>query len=916
MLFASCSGGGGNNNPPVDPCYGDDGGLLPSCSTSVSCRDEDSDGYTVGAPANQDVGLVACSLKSDCDDVNEGIFPGAIEILNDAIDQNCDGVDGVNPSPSPSPEPSPEPSPGPNPGPSPLPETDTDGDGVSDASDNCIAVPNADQADSDGDGFGDACDSASCDPAVDCDSDGDGIPDATDNCPSSPDNADNDGDGTGNGCDNDDDGDGVLDASDNCLLTSNPQQEDNDADGVGAACDSDEGGVDTDGDGVADLQDNCPSLSNDQADADADGVGDACDTCPDDATANCNGGPSEGCVIGNAVDEDCDGITILEAGSEDNCPSVTNPNQADVDGDGIGDVCEKEGCLNNSDTNCGFTAQELDEDGDGVPNTTDNCTSVANPNQANFDNDGSGDLCDDDQDGDGLKNTIDPNNTLVNTWGYFDKEETSAQCVQEFVLLVPMNVEYISGIKKGTALGAGINVGGAIASKAQTPRRKNCKQVIVPNASGVGGTVSSPQTLPYNYGIYILNGPANNNGGNNENPPGSASDYKGVVFFRGAGFDLGLNSDEARRLSKLNFFRSAESSCNTSILNTDQSGFDVYSATKGEVEIHNHPGNLDGYKWQVWTTGMVYKKDTFWIKSGSVTLTNYNNGSGNTNPSVNENVSLSFIPSSVDKNSLVYLPLIRGFKVYGISSNGIGGKTLSVKVSQELSADGQSLQLNLTPIVKSFDGARTYNIVGHYQVIAYDPTHWGHKGISWHSANADDNFDSSGDSRASGSGSAREYWRYQTVDVGGDVESIEQAFVGFYQYGYNTPSNAIFEFDRFWAAGAVDSVTADNKLKIKMNGVVYGHEGSEASFPKRYLTPSELKGYVIYCKDPSVCKTSTGVQGWNESAQEWKAPNAWYSRITGYAYPTDLPAPVETCPYTGIRYDMEMGFSSGSKTGL
>jgi hypothetical protein len=35
---------------------------------------------------------------------------------------------------------------------------DTDGDGVSDASDNCILVANADQRDTDGDGYGNACD--------------------------------------------------------------------------------------------------------------------------------------------------------------------------------------------------------------------------------------------------------------------------------------------------------------------------------------------------------------------------------------------------------------------------------------------------------------------------------------------------------------------------------------------------------------------------------------------------------------------------------------------------------------------------------------------------------------------------------------------------------------------------------------
>ncbi len=71
---------------------------------------------------------------------------------------------------------------------------------------------------------------------------------------------------------------------------------------------------DDDGDGVADSEDNCPSVSNpDQTDADEDGMGDACD--PDD---------------------DNDGV--LDA--DDNCPTTYNPDQTDSDGDGIGDACE------------------------------------------------------------------------------------------------------------------------------------------------------------------------------------------------------------------------------------------------------------------------------------------------------------------------------------------------------------------------------------------------------------------------------------------------------------------------------------------------------------------------------------------------------------------------------------------------
>jgi hypothetical protein len=73
---------------------------------------------------------------------------------------------------------------------------------------------------------------------------------------------------------------------------------------------------DTDGDGAADDVDNCPEVANaDQADADGDGVGDACDLPDDDGDGASNG--------------------------EDNCPEVANADQADSDGDGVGDACDE-----------------------------------------------------------------------------------------------------------------------------------------------------------------------------------------------------------------------------------------------------------------------------------------------------------------------------------------------------------------------------------------------------------------------------------------------------------------------------------------------------------------------------------------------------------------------------------------------
>ena len=166
--------------------------------------------------------------------------------------------------------------------------------------------------------------------------------------------------------------------------------------------------LDTDGDGVVDSSDNCPAIINpDQADNDLDGMGNVCD-----------------------ADDDNDSILDLA----DNCVFTANLDQADTDGDGVGDVCDGDldgDTVINAIDNCPANpnidqtdtdgdllgdACDADDDNDGIADIApDNCPLTPNADQSDIDNDFIGDACDADIDGDGVVNSADNCPVVINS---------------------------------------------------------------------------------------------------------------------------------------------------------------------------------------------------------------------------------------------------------------------------------------------------------------------------------------------------------------------------------------------------------------------------------------------------------------------------------------------------------------------
>ena len=109
------------------------------------------------------------------------------------------------------------------------------------------------------------------------------------------------------------------------------------------------------------------------------------------------------------VDEDSDGDGIPN--SSDNCPSVANASQADADGDGVGDACDNAPNTPNTDqkdTDGDGLGDVIDpdDDNDGCPDTSDDFPLDA-AECSDTDGDSIGDNADADDDNDGVLDTLD-----------------------------------------------------------------------------------------------------------------------------------------------------------------------------------------------------------------------------------------------------------------------------------------------------------------------------------------------------------------------------------------------------------------------------------------------------------------------------------------------------------------------------
>ena len=303
-------------NPNIRP------GATEICGDNI---DQDCNGFDKACPPDpadvDDDGDKITENQGDCDDTDAGIYPGAKEICDDRIDQDCDGFDEECP---------PDPT-----------DVDDDGDGVTENQGDC------DDADA---GIYPGAKEI-CDDRIDQDCDG-----FDEECPPDPTDVDDDGDGVTENQGDCDDADasiypGAKEACDDAI--------DQNCDGVDEACPPDPTDVDDDGDGVTENMGDCN-------DADQTIFSGATEICGDGIDQNCNGSDLACPPDPNDVDNDGDGVTE-NMGDCNDADLTVYPGAKEICGDGIDQDCD------DADDACPMNPADVDDDQDGVTENQGDC---------------------------------------------------------------------------------------------------------------------------------------------------------------------------------------------------------------------------------------------------------------------------------------------------------------------------------------------------------------------------------------------------------------------------------------------------------------------------------------------------------------------------------------------------------------